>query len=488
MILKKLLEGTGIDCPTEIEHLEISNIAYDSRKIRAGDIFICIRGYNTDGHLFAMDAAAKGAAVVVSEDDLQIDGVPVLRANDGRMALSKISANFFGDPTRDFTVFGVTGTNGKTTITYMLRSVLESAGQDCGIIGTIAYQFGGKFYESVNTTPESYELQRLFAEMRDEGVKNCVMEVSSHSLALSRAVDIHFDYAIFTNLTPDHMDFHRDLDDYFDSKKKLFYMTGKASSINIDDSYGRMLYDELSRNGKAAVSYSLEHKEADYYGEILSSTDKGSEIRLFRKGVDLGSVRIKTPGIFTISNAMATASICMEAGMSFAQVAKGIETLKGVPGRFELVENTKDMIVIVDYAHTPDALEKVLKTALGFKRGRLICVFGCGGDRDRKKRPLMGRAAGELADYCIITSDNPRTEDQSGITADIVGGIRETGCIYEVIENRYEAIKKAISLYNKGDILIIAGKGHEDYQIIGTVKTHFDDRETARGIIEGTGN
>ncbi len=485
MYLKQILHGTGIACPGELENTEITDVAYDSRKVERGNIFICVRGYNTDGHLFALDAAAKGAAVVVSEDALEIEGVPVLRAEDGRLALSRVSANFFMDPTRDLKIIGVTGTNGKTTITYMIRSVLEAAGESCGVLGTIAYQFGGKLYESVNTTPESYELQRLFAEMRAEGVKNCVMEVSSHSLELSRARDIHFDYSIFTNLTPDHMDFHRDLDDYYNSKKKLFYLTEKTSTINIDDSYGKMLYTELKAAGKPVISYSLKTRSADYYGEIISSTDKGSELLLSVNGAEHGKIKIKTPGIFTIYNALATISICMASGMDFNKVKKGLEALKGVPGRFELVENSKDMIVIVDYAHTPDALEKVLKTALSFKRGRLICVFGCGGDRDRKKRPLMGKAAGEYSDYCIITSDNPRTEDQAGITADIEAGIYETGCIYEIIENRYEAIKKAISIYRKGDILIIAGKGHEDYQIIGTVKSHFDDRETAREIIEG---
>jgi UDP-N-acetylmuramoyl-L-alanyl-D-glutamate--2,6-diaminopimelate ligase len=483
MKLMELLADTAIPCPAGLSEMEITGIAYDSRQVKKGHLFICIKGYDTDGHKYASDAVLKGAAIIISEHELHTVKVPVLIAVDTRKALSKIAANYYNHPTRDIRIFGVTGTNGKTTITYMLKSVLDAAEESCGILGTIAYKFGDKVYESINTTPESLELQKLFSEMHIDGIKNCVMEVSSHSLSLSRTADIHFDYSIFTNLTPDHMDFHEDLDDYFDSKKKLFYQTATASTINIDDRYGRQLFDELERNAITSLSHSLKSKEANFYGEILTSTEKGSEIRLFQMGKSLGTFKIRTPGTFSIYNALATASICLIAGLDFKVVKKGLEILKGVPGRFELVENARDMTVIVDYAHTPDALEKVLKTALGFKRGRLICVFGCGGDRDRKKRPMMGKAAGELSDYCIITSDNPRTEDQAGITADIEEGIYDTGCVYEIIENRYEAIRKAIAIYRKGDTLIITGKGHEDYQIIGTVKSHFDDREVAKEII-----
>ncbi len=484
MKLIKLLADTNIDCPPELENIDITGIAYDSRQVKKGNVFICIKGYDTDGHKYAADAVLKGAAILISEHKLDTSCAPVLICPDTRKALSKISANFFDDPTKEIVIYGITGTNGKTTITYMIKNILDISHAGCGILGTIAYKFGDKVYESVNTTPESFELQRLFLEMKTEGIKNCVMEVSSHSLALSRTRDIHFDYSVFTNLTPDHMDFHADLEDYFSSKKKLFYQTEKASSINIDDGYGKKLWEELKSRQITTYSFSLKDEKADFYGETVSSNEKGSEIQLFRMGISLGHFRIRTPGTFSIYNAMATASICLIAGVDFELVKRGLEDLKGVPGRFELVENTKDMIVIVDYAHTPDALEKVLKTALGFKRARLICVFGCGGDRDRKKRPMMGKAAGELADYCIITSDNPRTEDQAMITSDIEAGIYETGCVYEIIENRYEAIKKAISLCRKGDILVIAGKGHEDYQIIGTVKSHFDDREVVREIIE----
>ncbi len=484
MKLKKLLDETHIECPTGLEEMEITGIAYDSRQVKKGHVFICIKGYDTDGHKYANDAVLKGAAILISEQELGVMKVPVLMTKDTRRVLSKVSANFYDHPTEDIRIFGITGTNGKTTITYMIKNILDVATESCGILGTIAYKFGDKVYESINTTPESLELQRLFSEMRQEGIKNCVMEVSSHSLALSRTADICFDYSAFTNLTPDHMDFHENLDDYFASKKKLFYQTSKASTINIDDTYGKKLFEELKDNKVTAFSHSLKNNEADFYGEVLSSTEKGSEIALFRSGKPMGSISIRTPGTFSIYNALTTASICIMAGIDFSLVKKGLESLSGVPGRFELVENTKNMTVIVDYAHTPDALEKVLKTALGFKRGRLICVFGCGGDRDTKKRPMMGKAAGELADYCIITSDNPRTEDQATITSDIEAGIYDTGCIYEIIENRYEAIKKAISLYRKGDILVIAGKGHEDYQIIGTVKSHFDDREVVREIID----
>jgi UDP-N-acetylmuramoyl-L-alanyl-D-glutamate--2,6-diaminopimelate ligase len=343
---------------------------------------------------------------------------------------------------------------------------------------------GSKEYEAQNTTPESCDIQKMFAEMKEEGVINCVMEVSSHALALGKVDDIEFDGAVFTNLTADHMDFHKDTEDYFAAKKKLFSLTKGAAAVNLDDEYGRRLFDELKRDNREAYGYSLKDKKADYYGEILETTEKGSLIQVTEKTDRVELLKVNTPGIFTIYNGLAAAACARSAGYSFHSVQKGLEALKGVPGRFELVENSRGVIAIVDYAHTPDGLEKVLRTADDFKKGRLICIFGCGGDRDKKKRSLMGAIAGKYSDYCIITSDNPRTEKQETITADIEAGIYETGCNYEIIENRYEAIKKAVSIYKKGDIIMIAGKGHETYQIIGTEKFHFDDRETVKKIIE----
>ena len=483
--LVDLLNGTDLQCPEELKDLEITGIAYNSQWVTKGNVFICMKGYHTDGHIYALDAAFKGASIIISEENIGLKTIPVLKVADSRKILSKISANFYEDSENPLLLYGVTGTNGKTTICYMIKSIIESSGLSCGILGTIGYCYGKKAYEAVNTTPESCELQRMFAEMRAEGIENCVMEVSSHALAMGRVDHIKFHYGIFSNLTPDHMDFHSNSEDYFEAKKKLFYMTEKANIINLDDEYGRRLYDEVSdRKIVKTIGFSLKDKKADYFGDILETTERGSKIRVLENSDELGILKINTPGIFTIYNGMAGLACARMAGFSFHRIQMGMEALKGVPGRFELVENNKGYIVIVDYAHTPDALEKVLKTASDFNKGRLLCVFGCGGDRDKKKRSLMGAVAGKYSDFCIITSDNPRTEKQEDIAFDVEKGIYETGCNYEIINDRYEAIKKIVSIYKKGDIIMIAGKGHENYQILGTKKTYFDDKEVAKKIIE----
>ncbi len=509
MKLEHLLRGTEIPYPAGIGDVEVTGLTYNSKLVKRGYLFVCIKGFHTDGHIYAMDAAFHGASVIVCEEDIPIKAVPVLRVDNGRRALSKLSANFYRNDGVPFHIYGITGTNGKTTIAYMLKSILEAAGSQCGMIGTIGHQVGSKEYEARNTTPESCDLHAMFAEMKEEGVLNCVMEVSSHALALSKVDDVEFEGAVFTNLTSDHMDFHKDTEDYFAAKKKLFTLAKGPAAVNLDDEYGRRLYEELKRENRAAAGYSLKDRNADYYAEILEATEKGSLIRAVEKGPLIlpaekaepaeaevptlenagreERIRLNTPGVFTIYNGLAALACARSAGYSLQSIRRGLENLKGVPGRFEPVENSKGIVAIVDYAHTPDGLENVLKTAAGFTKGKLVCVFGCGGDRDRKKRPMMGMVAGKYSDFCIITSDNPRTEKQEDITAEIEAGIYETGCNYEVVENRYEAIKKAVSVWKKGDIIIIAGKGHETYQIIGTEKFHFDDREAVREIIENGG-
>ncbi|HWQ79685.1 MAG TPA: UDP-N-acetylmuramoyl-L-alanyl-D-glutamate--2,6-diaminopimelate ligase [Anaerovoracaceae bacterium] len=484
MKLEHLLNGTEIPYPAGLSDLEVTGLTYNSKLVKRGYLFVCIKGFHTDGHIYAMDAAFHGASVIVCEEDIPIRAVPVLRVDDSRKALSKLSANFYNNNEVPFHIYGITGTNGKTTIAYMLKSIIESAGSQCGMIGTIGYHVGSREYEARNTTPESCDLQAMFAEMKEGGVLNCVMEVSSHALALGKVDDIEFEGAVFTNLTPDHMDFHKNTEDYFVTKKKLFSLVKGPAAVNLDDGYGRRLYEELKKENKAVIGYSLKDRKADYCGEILETTEKGSLIRVVEREGSEEILKLNTPGIFTIYNGLAALALARSAGYTFQYIRKGLEALKGVPGRFEPVENSKGIVVIVDYAHTPDGLENVLKTAADFTKGRLICVFGCGGDRDKTKRSMMGRVAGKYSDFCIVTSDNPRTEKQEDITADIEAGIYDTGCNYEVIENRYEAIKKAVSLYKKGDIIIIAGKGHETYQIIGTEKFHFDDREVVKGIIE----
>lgn len=484
MKLENLLRGIEIPYPAGLGNLEVTGLTYNSKLVKRGYAFVCIKGFHTDGHIYAMDAAFRGASVIICEDDIDIRTIPVLKAEDSRKVLSKMSANFYANNEVPFHLYGITGTNGKTTIAYMMKSVIEASGSRCGMIGTIGYHVGTREYEAQNTTPESCDLQAMFAEMKEEGIIHCVIEVSSHALALGKVDDIEFESAVFSNLSPDHMDFHKNAEEYFTAKKKLFSLTKGAAVINLDDEYGKRLYEELKKDGRETYGYSLKDRKADYFGEILETTEKGSSFQVTEKDRRTELLKVNTPGIFTIYNGLAATACARSAGYSFPAVQKGLENLKGVPGRFELVENRKGIIAIVDYAHTPDGLEKVLKTANDFKKGRLICIFGCGGDRDKKKRALMGIAAGTYSDYCIITSDNPRTENQECITADIEAGIYETGCNYEIIENRYEAIKKAVSIYKKGDIIIIAGKGHETYQIIGTEKFHFDDREAVKTIIE----
>lgn len=485
MKLSELLEKAGINCPQEAADTEITGISYNSQKTQPGDLFVCVKGFSTDGHKYAASAEAAGAAAVLAVDELEGISVPVVYAEESRSALSAVSAAFFGRASDSMKVFGVTGTNGKTTISYLLRAIAEAAGHECAVLGTIAYVYGGKTVDSVNTTPESYELQRMFSEMKnDHGIEYCAMEVSSHSLALSRTDDISFDYSIFTNLTPDHMDFHHDFEDYYTAKKKLFLQTSQCSVINTDDEYGKRLYSELIADGRRVVSCAIDDESADYRAVITHSSAAGTDAEIIAAGKKLGDMKINTPGRFSVSNALCAAALMLEAGISWDAVKAGIEQTRGVAGRFESVENSRGIPVIVDYAHTPDALEKVIKTAREFTSGRVITVFGCGGDRDATKRPLMGKSAGELSDFCVVTSDNPRTEDPDSIIEDIIPGIRETGCEYIVQSDRRRGIKKALAAWQPGDTVIIAGKGHENYQIIGTVKSHFDDRETAMQIIE----
>lgn len=490
--LTQLLEKAGLASHvdmTEIEgSTEIKGISYDSRKTQSGDLFVCVKGFSTDGHEYAAKAETAGASAILASDKLEGITIPVIYINDrndGRKTLSAVSAAFFERPSDSMTVFGVTGTNGKTTISYLLKEIIEAAGHDCGVLGTIAYVYGGKTFESVNTTPESFELQRMFHEMKDDyAIKYCAMEVSSHSLALCRTDDISFDYSVFTNLTPDHMDFHHNFEDYYAAKKKLFEQTNRCSVINVDDKYGKRLYNELSAEGRCVISCGIDDESAHYRARITAASAAGTDVEISAEGNIFGSMHINTPGRFSVSNALCAVAITLEAGIAWENVKAGIEKIHGVAGRFESVANSKGIPVIVDYAHTPDALEKVIKTAREFTDGRVITVFGCGGDRDATKRPLMGKVSGELSDYCVVTSDNPRTEDPDAIISDIIPGIDATGCSYTVEPDRRRGIKKALKEWTPGDTVIIAGKGHEDYQIIGTEKTHFDDRETAMQIIE----
>ncbi|MBB6217010.1 UDP-N-acetylmuramoyl-L-alanyl-D-glutamate--2,6-diaminopimelate ligase [Anaerosolibacter carboniphilus] len=462
--------------------IEINGIAYDSRKADQGYAFVCIEGLKTDGHQYIPQAIEKGAKVLVVEKDVEVaPNIAVIKVKNGRKALSRMGANFYGNPSDHMRIIGVTGTNGKTTTTHLIKQILETNRVNSGLIGTLSYKILDKEYKASNTTPESLELHRLFHEMLINEVNTCTMEVSSHSLELGRVADVGFQIGVFTNLTPDHMDFHGSTENYKRAKTMLFYQTTVANIINIDDPYGNEIAEEIKRLSTNLIRYGV-NKQADIYAENIQTSSKGTIFTLVTPKFS-GEVKIKTPGMFSVYNALAAIGVCYALDFSFDQIKEGIESFHGVSGRFELVPNTGDHTIVVDYAHTPDALENVLKTIQGFAAGKIITVFGCGGDRDKTKRPMMGEIAGNLSDYCVITSDNPRTEEPQSILNDIEIGIKRTQCKYKMILDRKEAIREAVRISKENDIVLIAGKGHETYQILGNTVIDFDDKKIAQEIL-----
>lgn len=383
-------------------------------------------------------------------------------------------------------VFGITGTNGKTTAACMLRSILEAEGYACGLIGTIEHQIGEKNYTPINTTPGKALLKELFHEMKTQGIGQCVMEASSHGIDQGRIDDISIAYGGFTNLSQDHLDYHKTMECYYQAKKKLFTQCEKGAAVNLDDSYGKRLFRELPEmvDSPEIKGYSLKDQEADFYGEIKEETLQGSSFVFHESGKALGELKISIPGRHFIYNAMAAASMARQAGADFSSIKKGLAKMSNVPGRMELIGDSDDTLGVVDYAHTPDGLEKLLSTLSEFKRGRLLCVFGCGGFRDKGKRQIMGAIAGKWSDYCVITNDNPRGEPPENICQAIEEGVYPTGCDYCIILDRYQAIKRAVSLATKWDIIVVAGKGHEAYQLVGDEKLPFDDREVLKELLE----
>lgn len=402
---------------------------------------------------------------------------------EARRRRSAEAARFYGDPTAAMTVFGVTGTNGKTTVSYLLKSILEQDGRPCGLLGTVQYAWGSESRRAALTTPDARELQGYFAEMRRQGIERCVMEVSSHGLEMERVAHVAFDYSIFTNLSRDHLDFHRDTEAYYQAKKRLFTMTAKTVIINIDDEYGKRLHNELSGSKIETSACSMEERTAAYFGEKAGNSAEAGFL-LWRGGRKLGRIDCRLPGVYNCYNAMEAAACAMEAGVPFETAAAGIAAVERIPGRFEPVENRRGIRLYVDFAHTPDALEKLLTAAAAFTEGKLICVFGCGGDRDRSKRREMGRIAGTYSGFCVLTDDNPRTEDPARITAEVEAGLSETGAAWRVVHDRKEAIALAIGAWRPGDTVLIAGKGHEEYQIIGKSRQPFSDRQTAAELMD----
>jgi UDP-N-acetylmuramoyl-L-alanyl-D-glutamate--2,6-diaminopimelate ligase len=480
MKLRELLVGVPGAEVTGDADVEINDLAFDSRRVRPGTLFFCVRGGRADGHQHAADALRQGAAALVVERDLDVGGTQV-RVADSRAAMAPIAARFWDDPTTELAIVGITGTNGKTTTAFLARHVLEANGVQAGLLGTVKRVIGGVEEEVERTTPEAIELQQTFRRMLDAGDRACVMEVSSHALTLERAGGIHFDLAVFTNLTQDHLDFHADMEDYFQAKRFLF-TSGQASQalVNVDDPYGERLAGEIE-----CLTFSARGAGGASYRALGVSFDlAGSQFRCAGPGGEVG-VRVPLPGHFNVENALAALGATHVLGIELEAAARALSSAERVPGRFEPIDEGQPYAVIVDYAHTPDSLENVLEAARLLTEGRLICVFGCGGDRDRKKRPMMGAIGARLADLCVITSDNPRSEDPGAIIREIVGGIPERSGAdgpHPVIEpDRRAAIALALGQAAAGDTIVIAGKGHEQGQEFEAGrKVPFDDREVAR--------
>jgi UDP-N-acetylmuramoyl-L-alanyl-D-glutamate--2,6-diaminopimelate ligase len=463
MTLRDLMGGGAPD-------VEITGLAYSSSDVEPGSLFFCVPGFSADGHDFAPDAVARGAAALVCERPLGL-GVPELVVPSVREAMGQIAARFYGDPTRELRVAGITGTNGKTTTAFLVRSILEATGTQCGLIGTVKYVVGGRPQEATRTSPEAVDLQRAFRAMLDGGDRACAMEVSSHALELRRTEGIDWSCRVFTNLTQDHLDFHRTMEDYFLAKRRLFLDGDAPSVVNADDPYGKRLAEQVD-----AITYSV-GGGADYKASDVEFDAGGARFTVVAPAGRAGA-RIQLPGLFNVSNALAAITACMQLGVSLDDAVGALAEAERVPGRLEPVDEGQDFAVLVDYAHTPDSLQNVLRAARELTGGRLHVVFGAGGDRDREKRPLMGAAAVQNADRVIVTSDNPRSEEPESIIEQILAG---TGEDVEHEADRRRAIAMAIDEAAPGDVVVIAGKGHEQGQEFENGrKEPFDDVTVAR--------
>lgn len=472
MKLRELLKDIPVlECTADLE-TEITVICYDSRKAEPGCLFVAVTGFAADGNRFIPMALEKGAAAVVTAKKPEQD-IPYILVESDRLALAMLGCNFYGHPAKSMTMIGVTGTNGKTSSTLLLKQVLEKTlGARVGLIGTMANMIGEKTIPTERTTPESLDLQALFARMRDGGCTHVIMEVSSHAITLERIGGVHFDVAAFTNLTEDHLDFHKTMDAYCDAKAELFRRCDRAV-INADDSYAGRI---LAAAACPVLTTSVTTKEGLHAENVELHAEGISFTAVY--GEERASVKLPIPGRFTVYNALTVLGVACQLGISLSDCAEALKTAKGVKGRVEVVPTPgTPYSVLVDYAHTPDGLENVLRSVRDFCRGRLICVFGCGGDRDPLKRPIMGRIGVELSDIAVITSDNPRTEPPMAIIEDILKGVNQENGEYIVIEDRRRAIRYAMDIAEKNDIIVLAGKGHETYQDIGGQKHHLDERE-----------
>ena len=487
MELRRVLEGLkNIKVRGNLE-LEISNIENNSKKVTPDSLFVAISGFDFDGHKFVGEAIENGATAVMLDMNADLKGikipagVTVIIAEDTRYALAISACNFYGNPSRKFKLIGVTGTKGKTTTTYMIKAILEKQGYKVGLIGTIENFIGeDSLGKSNRTTPESLELQRMFYKMAAQKMDYVVMEVSSQSLKLNRVAGCDFDIGVFTNLYKDHISEkeHTDLEDYFESKKKLFTMC-KKGFVNFDDFKGIKIVNTMKNC--SFKTYAIDNS-ADYLAKDITITNVSVDYKVKINGKN-ERIKVNIPGRFSVYNSLAAIAVCEYLGVSTENIKEALESVK-VSGRSELVQNKAELAIMIDYAHTAESLENILQAVKSYTKGKVICVFGCGGDRDKHKRPEMGEVAGRIADFSIITTDNPRTEEPEEIIKEIEEGIKKTKGKYKVIVDRKEAIKEAIKMMNNRDIVVLAGKGHEPYQEINGVKYPFDERIIVNDIIK----
>lgn len=484
MEITRVLEGIDYELIKGDLYQEVSGISYDSRTVRPGSLFICIKGFKTDGHIYIEQAINNGAVAILAQDEVDIPlPVTIIRSLDTRKALPKIAANFYSNPSKKLRLIGVTGTNGKTTITHLIKSILEEAGKKVGIMGTLYAKIGNIEKDLKHTTPEAVEIEQFMSIASEEKTDYVVMEVSSHALDLHRVDELDFNIGIFSNLSQDHLDYHQNMEQYRKAKLKLFKMVSlddeNFNLVNMDDSNAKYFME--SSNART-FTYGI-NETADVQAINIDISLKGTSFVVKYQDNEF-KINMKLVGLFSIYNALAAIALALKENIEPEIIKRALEKVSGVPGRFEQVDCGQEFSVIVDYAHTPDGLENILKTTKQIVENRIITVFGCGGDRDRAKRPLMGEIAARYSDFCIVTSDNPRSEDPQKIIDDIVPGLDIVkNSRYAIIVDRYEAIRHALYLAKKGDVVIIAGKGHETYQLIGDKVLDFDDRKVAREIL-----
>jgi UDP-N-acetylmuramoyl-L-alanyl-D-glutamate--2,6-diaminopimelate ligase len=473
MTTKELLKG--IQTSSEIIDMEITDVCCDSRKVTPNSMFVCIKGDKTDGCNYAEKAVNNGAVALVVEEPLGTKVMEIV-VDNSHLAYAKIAANFYGSPAEKLKLIGVTGTNGKTSTTYIIKHILEAQGKKVGLIGTMQNMIGDKVLSAKYTTPEAMELHKLFADMAAQDVEYVVMEVSSHSLVQGRVAGLTFNVGVFTNLTQDHLDYHLTMENYLTAKQELFKVS-QISVINLDDPASEKMLEVAEKY----ITYSIDTDMSDFTAKNLRYNAEGVDYEIVGKSI-IGRAQLKIPGRFSVYNSLAAAVTALALDVPFLSVLEALKTAKGIKGRVEIVPTDRDFSVIIDYAHTPDALEKVINSLKGVA-GRIVTVFGCGGDRDKTKRPQMGNIATEISDFVIVTSDNPRSEKPSQIINDIVKGIKRISAPYITIENRREAIKYALTNAKPNDIILLAGKGHETYQILNEGTIHFDEREVVAKIL-----